>query len=424
MRGGYARCGILSRNSLHSELSKHVILRLRWASSFSDLVCQCMGASPQAILSVLSGLALQPNFEGSLARNLIETTKSQIDNRRPWHDSRLPLPHPLEYDWRFSKATNSWILNVIKEIGGQQVEKILFVGTPTTALHAADSGFDARLLLAARSEDPVVCAVLEHAPTIVPYREWNVNDTLKVDVAVVDPPWYDSIALPMMAFAVRSVRPGGLIMWFGPDELTAPSSAEVFRDLSRHGSTLGLEKVELLDQRAHYETPFFEKRSMVAAGIFDVHPQWRTGKAWIARRSHYGVDTVEYTKAPSRWAEINVLGSRIRFDISAFDSERLRLPRFEILTLASRADPKRFGSTIWTSGNAVARMTGAADLWSQRESPLVSKALARVAREEAKAFNELMHSSEMHAKQAETDRKTRASVHPILYPSKPVRLAS
>jgi hypothetical protein len=107
--------------------------QLATVGSFSSLTASCDGAFPARIADVL--LHLSPKIAIASDR-LSEVARSQP--LRPFSDPRLPLPHPLDFEWRFSNVTNDELLCRLSATAGLR-GKLLFVCTPAVALRAGVS---------------------------------------------------------------------------------------------------------------------------------------------------------------------------------------------------------------------------------------------------------------------------------------------
>jgi hypothetical protein len=380
---------------MSSALLKRVCAQIEKQVDFGDLCANLDGASPPNVLAELTKISRMPGSLGGLAMAAIHTARSPSKDCRPFFDPRLPRPHPLEFEWRFTRETNHEFLSTVLE-NSPGIQSILFLGAPTTALHAADTGVDLKLHLAMRPGDIVANAVSVAAPCLDPCYVWSEQKPVAVDAAIVDPPWYDAIAIPMLARAASLVRPGGIVCWVGPNNLTAPSAAEWFADLTAHAGGFGLTDVRPLEFTPRYDTPFFERRALVARGLLNVHPQWRTGMAWIARRAISTVYRLNAAGSAKNWEEFEIEGCRLRFDLSqSGPRQESPLAPFRVIRSTSSADPDRRGSTIWTSGNAASRSSDAASVWNERHSDFIARKLFRIARTERQDFLDQMRPMEV-----------------------------
>jgi hypothetical protein len=107
-----------------------------------------------------------------------------------------------------------------------------------------------------------------------------------------------------------------------------------------------------------YETPFFERNALAAAGIYPP-PQWRRGDLIVFRKAHTSTRSPASSVRGREWTEVGI--GRMRLFIrgtSAVCSEEASLISLvdgDILPTVSRRDPRRRLANIWTSGNRIFR---------------------------------------------------------------------
>jgi len=143
------------------------------------LVCALPGVHPNDVAEGLDQLRVKVLRK---ARREYECT----DKRPLW---RLPVPHPLDYDWRFTGESRSLILEEINQIASAK-DRVVFLGAPTLFRAAQDTPLGPR------------CFLIDACPeTVSALRESNgrvfiadlLNDSvpfLSAGAVVADPPWY------------------------------------------------------------------------------------------------------------------------------------------------------------------------------------------------------------------------------------------
>src|SRR5262249_48865367 len=157
--------------------------------------------------------------------------------------------------------------------------KLLFVCTPAVVLQAFDSGNPRQLIYASRTDDAVTRRLKEICSENVKFID--VRDDLSgiaAAAALVDPPWYDDIALPLVTQALRGVKEGGGLLVAIPDRLSGCSSATMLRSITTDPTPFGIECAQQVAGKLRYETPYFELNTLRCLGLRAVHPQWRTGR--------------------------------------------------------------------------------------------------------------------------------------------------
>jgi hypothetical protein len=280
-------------------------------------------------------------------------------------DQILPLPHPLDYEWRYDPCTRRQLAERCKQQAGTH-GSIALLGTPTLAPelrgHIADVlllDTNARVLtaLADMGQLGSIRWAVTDLTTFSPPRSWEH----RADVVVCDPPWYPDALATFLRAAALLVRPGGSVLLSVPDLLTRPSIAHELDDLRSLASQLQLTTIATEPQMLRYRTPFFEYRALRAAGIGLVPLDWRAGTLWQ-------LISTGAVQAPSAGRHRTTAASSTVTE-STINGIRLRLLRArpahpgvlslqsvvpgDTLPTVSRRHPARSSVTLWTSGNTV-----------------------------------------------------------------------
>jgi hypothetical protein len=280
-------------------------------------------------------------------------------------DEILPLPHPLDYEWRFDLRTRLMLARCCEQLAGTH-GPIALLGTPTLAPalrgHVGEVlllDTNARLLAAlagAGQLSAIQCTTADIA-TFTPPWQWQH----RAAAVVCDPPWYPEGFATFLCTAARLVRPGGAVLISVPDLLTRPSVAGELDDLRSLARQLGLTISATKLRAVRYRTPFFEYRALRAAGMRLIPLDWRAGTLWQLI-STGTVPTV--SSGPHRVpttsdtvTEITISGVRLRVlhDRPVIPGTLGLQPVVpgDILPTVSRRHPARGSVSLWTSGNTV-----------------------------------------------------------------------
>jgi hypothetical protein len=280
-------------------------------------------------------------------------------------DMILPLPHPLDYEWRFDPVTRLMLAQRCEQLAGAS-GPIALLGTPTLA--CALRGDDrAVLLLDANTH---LLAALASAGQLRRIQ-WAATDVTTFDptyewkhraaVVVCDPPWYPEGFATFLDAAARLVRPGGTVLLSVPDLITRPSAADELDDLRSLADQLRLVCTATEPRTVRYRTPFFEYRALRAAGLRLIPLDWRAGTLWQLTSTGTAPATPpgRHRALPAQAAvtEIAINGVRIRVlhsppVIPGTLALRPVVPG-DTLPTVSRRHPARDSVTLWTSGNTV-----------------------------------------------------------------------
>ncbi|KMS75685.1 hypothetical protein ACM01_07790 [Streptomyces viridochromogenes] len=284
------------------------------------------------------------------------------------NDSSLPIPHPLDYDWRFEEDTAQELLQRCLR-ATQPGDVVAFLGTPSLFQRAIRSSQDGRTCyLLERSEETVsALRAMEHVQAgHVVQCDLARDDlpVLKAKVVVADPPWYTSDTRLFLWAAARLSRPGAEILLAQPSIGTRPGVLAERESIQRWARDCGLKPHGITTGNLGYTSPPFERSALVAGGLEGVPDGWRRGDLMEFRR------TRQDTPSPSRpditrqesgtWAEVTHHGTRIRFKYDAEDSRTtptdprlLSLVEGDVLRTVSLRDPVRAKASVWTSGNRI-----------------------------------------------------------------------
>jgi|ERR1700754_2277911 len=331
-----------------ADLLQVVERQLATTSTFSSLTASCDGAFPARIADVLKHLS--PKLALASER-LVEAGQTHF--ARPFCDSRLPLPHPLDFEWRFSNTTIDQLLGRLSSVCDPQ-DKVLLVCTPAVALRAFDSDRFRHLIYASRMDDPVTASLKEICDERVQFVD--VRDDLSrigATGAIVDPPWYDDIALPLVTQTLRGLAQSGALLVCFPDRLSGCSSASMLSKIVRDSKAFGLEHLRLLGDKLRYETPFFELSALRDQGLYSVHPQWRTGRLAFGRRTLNEIPMHRFP-AGEDWSEIGEGGWRMRLRQPPTNLVGSDKARFNVRRSISRVSTGAGDEQCWTVGNRVA----------------------------------------------------------------------
>ncbi len=314
---------------------------------FDDLVFALPGVHPNDVAVGLDQLSL----------NVLKRVKRTESNFK-LESRRLPVPHPLDYDWRFTNDSCSLVLRKVNETllsGGN----VVFLAAPTLFRAAQNTALSSRSFLVDASRETVSALGAGNVGHIF------VADLLRDDVplllgnvVVVDPPWYEEFSAAFLWASSRIVEPGGTVFLSTPPVGTRPGiEAEWSRTIDM-ASRFGLVLCSV-EQCLRYDSPPFERNALKAAGHADVRSEWRCGT--LARFERAGIAYTPRPKGVSErpeWVEKSLHGVRFRLRRQVPCPE-MRNPMLvpvltgDILPTVSRRDLRRRQVDVWTSGNRV-----------------------------------------------------------------------
>ena len=280
-------------------------------------------------------------------------------------DEILPLPHPLDYEWRFDPQTRSRLAQRCKNLAGRQ-GPIALLGTPTLApalrSHAGDVLLlDANVRLMAALANARQFGTIQWAPADLaafsPPQSWQH----RAAVVVCDPPWYPEGFATFLCAASALVRPGGAVLVSVPDVLTRPTVAEELEDLRALARQLRFATNAVEPCAVRYRTPFFEYRALRGASVRVIPLDWRAGTLWQLTSTGLAPSMPSGKRRASAAsnvvAETTIGGVRLRVlrnpPILPGVLALRRVVPGDTLPTVSRRHPARGLATLWTSGNTV-----------------------------------------------------------------------
>ena len=275
--------------------------------------------------------------------------------------SLLPLPHPIDFEWRFSDETCREMLIAASEMT-RKGEMILLYGTPGLAYSAISLPVRNRRVVFVGEDNAVTQRLIGLNKAAGRPISIVVGGNVGRECAsavLVDPPWYPDYLNPMFKSAVVACRLNGVILGSLPPLGIRPGVAEERDVFDMFTERHGLEQVDLEELAISYETPFFEENALAAVGVYSP-AVWRRGDLAIYRRRKVQGDEGSVPQPNrERWKEVEIEGMRIRIRLDTVvlaTVEGLQsLVRGDILPSVSRRDPRRSKANVWTSGNRIYR---------------------------------------------------------------------
>lgn len=325
---------------------------------FADLLRQLPSVYPTEAFESLDRLTDHGLIRVGIAAQ-IRREAGQRAATLPEGRSLLPLPHPLDYEWRFIPDASRNLLDLAADLTPHGGNVLLF-GTPGLAVEALSLPINRRLYFLA--EDNVVTQrviTLNRAtgsPLSISFCSGGLpRDT--ADAVLMDPPWYMDFIRPMLAAAAAACRKGGVVLISMPPIGTRPNSEQDRIATIRFAARLGLDLLEHQALAVAYDTPFFEANALAAAGIHPP-PRWRRGDLLAFHKARIGSRPAPVVSGRRRdWIEVPIARMRLFIKRAEPATETFAglIPLIEgdVLPSVSRRDIRRRRALVWTSGNRI-----------------------------------------------------------------------
>jgi hypothetical protein len=345
--------------------------------AWPDLLRSLPGVYPSEVIAALSRLTsgtLLPvaSVVQHRAAAVIEDARSAraarvVDHHWEAGGVPLPVPHPLDFEWRFSPEAVELLLERCERASATW-DTIALVGAPTLMIGAAERKNSRNHVLLDRNR-AVVALLLDALPGAQVFVFDACQDPppgYNAAVTVLDPPWYDAHFRGFLWTAARLTAPGGRVLLSLPALGTRPGIREERAALLQWADQLGLTLIDLEEGPLPYVTPPFERNALRAAGVANCPSDWRRGDlATFELREATGTSREAGRPTPPSeallWPEVSACGVRVRFkplpssSPVAKDLALRAIVPGDVLPSVSSRDPRRSLAAIWTSGNRVFR---------------------------------------------------------------------
>ena len=312
---------------------------LELSPTFEAFVQGMPGVLPHEALASLRMLG------GRDADRLIADAASDRAPRSLDQGALLPLPHPLDSEFRFdidtARILAKGLLNETRD-----GDEILLIGVPSVAIELAASGADRRL----RYLGPDNCVTAAVRNAIGDGRLLlGQGDGGTAAAALLDPPWYHEPMQHLIGISAFGCRPGATVHLVLPSLGTRPEVDVDRAAFIGYAVEAGLIPVQI-GAPVYYRTPLFELAALEQQGIGRL-PSWRRGDIAGFRVGDRKVDAAPWI-AP-RSTELTVQGIRLRIVPGKKGGARhlSKIGDHEVFPSVSARASGRDAATLWTTTN-------------------------------------------------------------------------
>jgi hypothetical protein len=270
----------------------------------------------------------------------------------------LPVPHPLDYAWRFGSVACRYLLDRCLQITNPR-ETVLFMGAPNLYLYASKNGFDRQVVLL-DSDTVTVRKIADGIPGGAVCCNIVCGELPEVSarVVVADPPWYPEYMKSFVWAAASLAQRGGMVLLCFPPIGTRPTVAQEWLDLKDWACTCGLTLRGVESRALPYASPPFERNALAVHGILTVPVHWRHADLACFEVTHkIGIASPQPPLSVGDWCEQDLRNVRVR--VRSSNHCQFSVPSLvslvpgDILSSVSRRDSRRSRAQIWTSGNRI-----------------------------------------------------------------------
>ena len=271
------------------------------------------------------------------------------------HEGSPPLQeHQLDYDWRFTEDTIARLAD-----HAESADRILLAGCPSLAYVLGKIGRRGQLV----ERNPNYGDVGENFSVVYADLRFDypmLQEAGQYDQSFIDPPWYPQELLRWVNFGLSQLRQGGALLFTLWPESVRPSARDEHRQILKAMSDVG--RLEIL-KNVTYQLPFFERRSLEAAGQ---HVSKREGLLLrLTKANNKLLEVAQFQRSEFDWLRFTLSSEQLAILTSSRAEHNDPSDLFDvepfILANTSRRNAQLAAINIWTSKNGVARLARPAE---------------------------------------------------------------
>lgn len=323
-------------------------------SDFNEILKALPGVYPTIVLDCIKKLISEKHIEENFLEKLFHEKK--LENMILYSKPTFRIPHPLDYHWKFSQETCSYLLNRAYDLTNPG-NVIGLIGAPSL-LEKPHDFFNEREIISIDknplddySRKFVRCSSYTRDLLIESIPEISAN------LIIIDPPWYPEYYKSFLWAASKACTTNGHILLSVPLEGIRPGIKEELRDIFDFARNAGFSCIGYEKKTITYDMPQFERNALIAAGLGNISIDWRTADLAIFTKTKQISITRPIFEKKEKWFEIILNSIEIRVKEKDFlefkDPTPIPLVDGEILPSVSRRDSRRNLVDVWTSGNRV-----------------------------------------------------------------------
>lgn len=328
----------------------------RGLSTLNDLAVKLPGVFPTCIRDSINRLSRSGEISSDVAQSILKSTVLACVTSAPSETDKLPVPHPLDFEWRFSWDASERIFQVAHSLALKS-DEILLLSTPSVFYYAIQNKLTSNIRYIGDKTVVTVflCAIAKNGASC-DFLDGKAYCSSHAGVVVIDPPWYEELMFSFMWLAAASCKIGGYVVLSFPPEGTRPGIKTEWQNFLTWAEQLGMTQVIREESLLPYDSPFFEANALYAEGI-NVTRNWRKGILCIFKKLEEVQASKPTTKALDKWNEAQLGMVRLKMRETAckdeIDPRLTAIVPGEIFPTVSRRDPRRELANVWTSGNRI-----------------------------------------------------------------------
>lgn len=334
------------------------------SKTFEELLLSLPSVYPTVVLDALRRLASSQRIDEQSIAGITGTIRETAPIHNPQRPAskrvQLPVPHPLDYDWRFSDEALGYLTHLCLSLT-RSGDGVILLGVPSV-FQMAGVLASSRQIVLLDANSALVQSLAEAIPSGWIKQCDLLRDMLpqiEAPVMVLDPPWYEEHFTAFLWAASRLCALNGNILVGFPPIGTRPGIEYERTRLFEYAHMLGLILIRLEPAALPYISPPFELNSLRAEGVFNFPKHWRRGDlAIFSKAQHVEIPRPNLVLVENgAWSEETIGTVRLRIrqagDISFADPTLISIVEDDVLPSVSRRDTRRSSVDVWTAGNRV-----------------------------------------------------------------------
>lgn len=333
----------------YEEIDTCVLKMLKTYDDFYMIMKFNKGIHPIDLMSSIDRLYRKRKIHKSKYRRIKE---SALKKGRVSSEDMVnipPVPHLLDYDWRFSREGLSNLAHELARNIQDSIATVVFIGTPSLFKYCdRHFNYNTRLIL-------VDINAKQYEEGIDKQRSICINADINEDFAtlnkiladyiVMDPPWYYNYYKLFFNRAAMMIHEESQIYCIMPPRFTrANAENEKEKLLEEIASKYGLQKIHYFTSFVSYHTPPYERNALRENGINCAPSNWRTGDLLIVQKLLPTTSKQEVVDIIHEmdWIEENIKNVRIKMrpsatNISSYDISLVKIYSTEIYPSVKRS---------------------------------------------------------------------------------------
>jgi len=339
-------------------------------TSFHQILLSLPGVYPSTAIASLERLASRDKIPEKVLLDAVKLTSDrQCKQMTPESSGSgtigrvvLPVPHPLDFDWRFGDKATDHLLGRCLELTDAE-DCVVLLGTPSILARAIERDFPRKMVLF-EGNPAVTDSLTRLAPEGSVFNCDLTGDELpqiSAKLVICDSPWYMEYVKSFLWSARELCATDGYLLLSTTPAGTRPNVSGEWAMILEWADRLGFRLLSVECGVLPYISPPFERNALKAEGLHNIPGEWRSSNlALFVLRHKARIPRPPECLRDRSWREevFQDVRIRIREDRDAAGPEDPTLKTIvpgDILPSVSRWDDRRRLVDVWTSGNRVFR---------------------------------------------------------------------